>query len=357
MHKKTIFLILKNFYKIFLLTLLCSNLTKISLADLSQDIPVKTTNVQDMTFYEKYTATAKCQQNNSKSYYAKSNGVVDYVIPMQGQEVPKNDILIKINTEIADAIKSKAQAALDSAKSTYLRDLSLLNKKIISAEAVEKSRVLLENAKSDLAESLDKYDNMIIKAPFTGYIGVIHAKPEDNIKTGDYLFTIATNGNKILFAELPENLNNKINNKSEIFLVDNSSNKITGKIEAISNYLNNNGTITIKLVFPTATDIINGSFVEANIIYNRHQGLGVPEKTILKNSQGNFVYKLTQDNKVKQVYVKTGTRLGNFIEIFSEELIRGDSIILEGLTKIYEGATVKLIDDNPKDDNQHGIEE
>ncbi|GAB4162766.1 MAG: efflux RND transporter periplasmic adaptor subunit [Rickettsiaceae bacterium] len=321
-------------------------------ADLQEAVLVEEAVVQSMDFYEKYTAVGQCKADNSRAYYAKETGTIDSIPIFQGQEVKKGDILITVDAEIAEATKAKAEAAFESAKTTYLRDVSLLDKKVISKEVVEKSKVLLENAKADLIMAQDKYDNMIIKAPFDGYIGVVHAQVGNDIKVGDYLFTIIAAGEKVIFVELPENLDEKVNNDSEVSLLDNNFDRVSGKIAAISNYLNNNGTITAKLVFPPLTKIIHGSFVEADIIFDRHKGLGIPEKAILKNNQGNFVYKITEDKKVKQVYVTTRTRANNFIEIMSDEIKEGDLVVLEGLTKVYEGSSVTFIENKATDDAQ-----
>ena len=129
---------------------------------------------------------------------------------------------------------------------------------------------------------------------------------------------------------------------------DIAGNKVLGKITAISSYLNDNGTITSKLSFPPDTKILHGSYVETEIIFNRHKGLALPEKVVLKNNKGNFVYKVAQDNKVKQIYVTTKTRSDDLIEISSDELQVADPIVLEGLTKIYDDALVRIIEEKTK---------
>ena len=50
---------------------------------------------------------------------------------------------------------------------------SLFPKKIISKEVSDKSKVALEIARADLANANNTYNNMIITAPFDGYVGVV----------------------------------------------------------------------------------------------------------------------------------------------------------------------------------------
>ena len=69
---------------------------------------------------------------------------------------------------------------------------------------------------------------------------------------------------------------------------------------------------------------------ELNI--NKHRGLAVPSPAVLQNDNGNFVYQIGDNNLIKQVYIKLGTRTNNLIEIISDNLNEGDQIVLEGLT-------------------------
>lgn len=329
---------------VFVILLATTYLTTVAYADIQDTIAVEATKVSYHDFYEKYTIIGQSRAENSKTYYAKVAGTIDSIAVTQGQEVKKGDVLLTIDTQIAEAAKARASASFESAKNIYDRDSSLANKKIISQEALDKSRVALETAKADLAVQVDKYQNMIIKAPFDGTIGVLPTQVGNDTKIGDYLFTIIAAGEKIIFVELAESLNGRIDSNSDVSLQDTGGNKVMGRVAAISNYLNDNGTITAKLSFPANTKILHGSYVETEIIFDRHKALAVPEKVVLKNNKGNFVYKVAKDTKLKQIYVTTKTRSDNLIEISSPELQVDDLIVLEGLTKIYDGALVHLIE-------------
>lgn len=337
-------------YQLFIfitaIALVC--LPRVVYASVQDAIDIEATKVEYHDFYEKFTVIGQSRAENSKTYYAKMAGTIDSIAITQGQEVKKGDVLLTIDSEIAHALKTKAEASFTSAQSTYDRDFSLGKKKIISKEVLDKSKVALETAKADLVTENEKYQNMIIKAPFDGAIGVLPTQVGNDTKVGDYLFTIIASGEKVIFAELPESLSGKIDNNSTVSVKDISGNKVQGRVIAISSYLNDNGTITAKLSFPPNTKILHGSYVETEIIFDRHKGYALPEKVILKNNKGNFVYKVDQDNKVKQIYVVTKTRSDNLIEVSSEDLQAGDSIVLEGLTKIYDGALVRVIQEEPK---------
>lgn len=337
---------LRSLSKIILIAILFS--TKIANGEILESVDVVPTKIISYNFQDQFTAVGQCKLEKSKTYHAKINGTINSISIIQGKNVSKGDILITIDSAIAKAQKSKAEASFQSAKSIHERDLSLLAKKIISKEVSDKSKVALEIARADLANANNTYNNMIITAPFDGYVGVVHARTGDDVKMGDYLFSLIANGNKTIFVELPETLFGKIDKNSEIFALDTDNKRARGSVLAVSNYLNDNGTITAKLAFPYETKIMHGSYVETQIIFNKHRALALPEKTILKNNKGNFLYAISEENKIKQIYVKTGTRTDNMIEIISDDLKEDDLVVLEGLTRVYEGIQVQIIEEENK---------
>lgn len=337
---------LKKLSKIILIAVIFN--IKLANGEILESINVVPEKIISYDFYEQFTAVGQCKLENSKTYHAKVDGTINSISIIQGKNVSKGDILITIDSVIAKAQKSKAEASFESAKSIHERDLSLLAKKIISKDVSDKSKVALETARADLANANSTYNNMIITAPFDGYVGVVHARTGDDVKVGDYLFSLIADGKKTIFVELPETLFGKIDKNSEIFVLDIDNNKARGSVLAVSNYLNDNGTITAKLAFPCETKITHGSYVETQIIFDKHKALALPEKTILKNNKGNFVYIISEENTIKQVYVETGTRTDNMVEIMSDELKKGDLVVLEGLTKVYEGIQIQITEEENK---------
>ena len=89
-------------------------------------------------------------------------------------------------------------------------------------------------------------------------------------------------------------------------------------------------------------EIIPGSLLEIEILYNEKDALSVPDTSIIYEGNKKFIYQLDENNIIKKTEVETGVRnLGN-LEILSG-LVQGDKIIAEGLTKVRPGMKVKPI--------------
>ena len=90
------------------------------------------------------------------------------------------------------------------------------------------------------------------------------------------------------------------------------------------------------------SEIIPGSLLEIEILYNDKQSLSAPDTSIMYEGSKKFIYKIIEGNIIKKIEVKTGVRsLGN-IEIL-DGLLKGDKIIAEGLTKVRPGMKIKPI--------------
>ena len=89
-------------------------------------------------------------------------------------------------------------------------------------------------------------------------------------------------------------------------------------------------------------EIIPGSLLEIEILYNEKNALSAPDTSIMYEGNKKFIYKIIENNMLEKVEIKTGVREQGNIEIL-DGLIEGDKIIAEGLTKVRPGMKVKPI--------------
>ena len=90
------------------------------------------------------------------------------------------------------------------------------------------------------------------------------------------------------------------------------------------------------------SEIIPGSLLEIEILYNDKNTLSIPDTSVMYEGSKKFIYKIVENNMLKKVEIKTGVRDQGNIEVL-DGLIEGDKIIAEGLTKVRPGMKVKPI--------------
>ena len=90
------------------------------------------------------------------------------------------------------------------------------------------------------------------------------------------------------------------------------------------------------------SEIIPGSLLEIEILYNDKNALSVPDTSVMYEGSKKFIYKITENNMIKKTEIETGIRHMGNIEIL-KGLNEGDKVIAEGLTKVRPGMKVKPI--------------
>ena len=90
------------------------------------------------------------------------------------------------------------------------------------------------------------------------------------------------------------------------------------------------------------SEIIPGSLLEIEILYNTKEALSVPDTSIMYEGSKKFIYKIIEDNIIKKTEVEIGVRDRGNLEVLNG-LYEGDKIIAEGLTKVRPGMKVKPI--------------
>ncbi|MFY9590280.1 efflux RND transporter periplasmic adaptor subunit [Rickettsia endosymbiont of Halotydeus destructor] len=322
----------------------------------STAVGVTAAKIETAELFDVFNVVGQCKNDNSRDYYANVAGKLEIVSSNQGDKVNKGEVLFIIDRNIAETAKTNAEALLNTKRDEYIRNKTLAAKNFISSQDLERSKSDFENARFNYSKAVKTYNDMLITAPFDGKIGVIKSKPGDDIKQGDYLFSIVEgDGTQSIFVELPESLYGKVSNNTEVIITDNkndiaasdqianSNGEIKGKISSVSGYLSDNGTMDAKIILPANSKMMHNSYVNVTLIINPHKNFAVPEQCVQRNNQGNFIYKI-DNNIVKQLYVEIGSRANGLIEITSKDIQAGDLVVAEGMTKIDDGTEVTLLE-------------
>ncbi len=306
---------------------------------------VKATTAKKMILFEEVSFIGQCFNEQSRTYYAKARGKVDFISVKQGDFIHEGEIILAIDKELLAANVVKAESALKAAEAIYNRAKSLFDKKVISIEALEKAQSMRDRCKFEFLSVSQTYKEMVITAPFSGKIEVMKLRVGDKVNENDYLFSIAAGEGVSAYVEMPESLHQKVALDTPVILRDSNGNKAAGKVVAVSSQLSNNGAIRVKVESEKEqASFVHGSYLTVAFIINKHEGLAIAEQAVLKNDKGNFVYQIDENKRIKQLYVTLGVRLNDLIEVTSKNLKEGDSLVVEGLTKIGEGSLVEVID-------------
>jgi multidrug efflux pump subunit AcrA (membrane-fusion protein) len=103
----------------------------------------------------------------------------------------------------------------------------------------------------------------------------------------------------------------------------------------------------IKALLPGSESATPGAMADFRIVFERREGLSVPQEAVLTRAAGTVVFVAGEDGTAKEMPVEVGLRDGGRAEILSG-LAPGDPVIVQGQTQLYDGRQIVIANlENP----------
>ena len=183
-----------------------------------------------------------------------------------------------------------------------------------------------------------------VKAPFKGVLGKREIA-QGVLGTDSFILTLDDISSIMLDIKVPESYLSILKTGLEVNIKSDSyKKKFNGVIESVSSRVDPNTRsvlCNIKVKNPKL-ELIPGMLLNAEIIYNKVDAIGVSESSILVQGKSNFVYKVLEDNSVEKIEVNVGKRSYGKIMVL-EGLDINDKIIKEGISKVRNKMKVKIV--------------
>ncbi len=210
--------------------------------------------------------------------------------------------------------------------------------------AQAEAQVAQEKAQVNLIEK--QIQDTLIVAPRSGKIVERSVNVGDLTSNSEELFQIIENGNLELLLKLPETDVTQIKIGQEVAIksdIDKSLILSGQVIEIVPQVTEQSRQIIVKVSLPQVDSIKPGMFLKGEIITESNQGLTVPIKAVLPQSDGSAIaYKLGDNNIVNAVKIEMGEILPyEKIEIKSGLNIN-DKVVVKGAAYLKDGNKVNI---------------
>ena len=249
---------------------------------------------------------------------------------------PPPGVIVEIvkNSEFFDKIESVGTAVALKTQNFRVKKDEITKQKIKFGQTVNKGEVIIEI----------KGEKII--APFKGVLGK-RELAQGVLGTDSFILTLDDISSIMLDLKVPESYLPVLKAGLNVDISTESYNKnFEGIIEAVSSRVDpstRSVLCSIKVSNPNL-ELVPGMLLNAKIIYNKVQALGVPETSVLIQGNTAFVYKVLEDSSVEKVEVKISKR--SFGQIMIDEGISlNDKIISEGISKVRDKMKVKIVNE------------
>ncbi len=280
--------------------------------------------------------------NDYVELHPEANGRITFLQVSEGNLVKAGTVIAKLNDADLQAQLSKAKAQLDLAIINEQRNKQLLAIKGINQSDYDASLQQVKSIQADVAYTQSLIEKTIVKAPFTGQIGLRQVSVGAYITTATTIATIQNLGQLKMDFTIPEVYASyvKVGKKINITTTANGEAKVIGTITAIEPQIIA-ASRNLKVRTSFQGKVLPGAFAKVYLgESNAKPSIMVPSNVIIPDSKSKQIV-IVKNGQAKFVNVETGYRTQTAVEI-TKGLQLGDSVIVAGMLFVKDGSKLKI---------------
>lgn len=307
-------------------------------APISIDIAI----IENQTIEKLIEVNGSVLANDYIDIHPETNGRIVYLQIPEGKMVQVGTVLAKLNDADLQAQLEKIKVQLELANINEQRNKQLLNVKGINQSDYDISLQQVKSLKADVSLIQAQIDKTIIKAPFTGLLGLRQVSLGAFINNTTNIVSLQKVDQLKVDFTLPEVYQNfiKVGKKVKIESIGGGDAKLAAIVTAIEPQIIAT-TRNIKVRAILQGKLLPGSYVKVMLGENEQKPtILVPANVVLPDSRSKQL-SVVQGGVAKLIDVETGYRTSSSVEI-TKGLKVGDSIIVSGMLFVRQGSIVKV---------------
>ncbi|MEM6485165.1 MAG: efflux RND transporter periplasmic adaptor subunit [Pseudomonadota bacterium] len=325
---------------------------KLASADFSPP-PIMTTAAvaRQQPWRESVEAVGTIRAARGITLNAETSGDITDLFVESGQSVATGDRLLAIDNELEIASRARLRARLQLAEQLFNRDERLIKDNSIPQSQLDQSSADYRAALAELAEIDAVLKNKLIKAPFSGRLGILKVRLGDYVEAATPIVTLQDTSKLELDFSVPDRYAPLMKPGLAIILRTSAfpERRFDATLVAIDSQVDENTrNLLLRASIKNGEGLLPGMFARLTVDLDRiQQRVFVPETAITYSLQGDTVYVIEQDDDglfVTPRVVKTAGVADGGVAIVAG-LSETERVATSGQNKLYRGARV-VIDDS-----------
>jgi len=309
-------------------------------------LPVRAVPVEVGKVSDEVTAVGSLLAEESVIIRPEIDGRIVGLHFQEGQAVAAGTRLVSIENSEFDAQAAAVRADLRTEEQRLSRTRELHQQNFISKDALDVQLGAVDRLKAHLAEAESRVAKSVIRAPFSGTVGLRMISPGAYVKAGTDIVRLESIGTIKADFRIPELYMSKLGSNQEIAIRLDAypGEEFRGRIYAVEPVVDEQTrTILMRARIPNKGNKLKpGMFVRVAVtLANRPNAIIVPEQAIWPQGQDNFVFRVV-DGKAALTKIQIGNRQPGRVEII-QGLNATDTVVTEGQIKLRDGAPVMVM--------------
>jgi membrane fusion protein (multidrug efflux system) len=260
------------------------------------------------------------------------SGRIIYLNVPEGHSITKGTIIARINDADLQAQLSKSKVALDLAQKTEDRYKQLLAVNGINQADYDNALNQVNGLKADIQYTQTLIDKTVIKAPFSGVVGLRQVSPGAFVTAVNIIATVQQVSTVKIDFTLPEEYSSLIKKGNLIDVEVDAGTQVRKKAQIIATEPQvNQATRNLKVRAILQNGTANpGAFVKIFVeAGGNKKAVMIPTNSIIPDDKNSQVI-LVKMGKAAFVNVTTGVRESDNVEIISG-IQPGDTVVVTGV--------------------------
>jgi membrane fusion protein (multidrug efflux system) len=252
-----------------------------------------------------------------------------------------------LDSRIAEAELEKARQALAFAEKAFQRQKELQKSDATSDKTYQETENQLAVAKNDLAAAQTNLSYYSVSAPFSGTITGLKVSPGEYVDSNSVMAEIIDLTRLVAVVNIPVSEASDLRSGQSVEIrTGNDGSPVSGRLAFLSPSVDAaSGTVMAYVNIPPDTDLKPGCFVSARITCAEHRNcLAVPVASLVNDSEEGWIISVLADGRSKRMNVKTGLRDNGMVEVESEGLREGMTVITLGTYALPNNTKVRVIE-------------
>lgn len=271
------------------------------------------------------------------------SGLLTFLEVPEGKTVQKGTVIARINSADLEAQVKRSAVQLELAETTEQRIKKLLDINGINQADYDAAVNQVNTLKADIEYTRALIAKTIVKAPFTGVVGLRKVSAGAYVTPNNTIATMQQLSNLRIDFTIPEVYQKYVIKGGTVDIrMDQTSEQLhTARVIATEPQVNQSTrNITVRAVLNSGSTS-PGSFVKVYLNSNAEKtSILIPANSIIPESKSKKVVTV-KDGKAAFVTIETGARQEDYVEV-TKGLNVGDSVVVSGVLFTRPDAPLKV---------------
>lgn len=299
------------------------------------------------TFTERLELLGVAKGRQSVTLSAATTQLVSRVLFTPGQQVAKGQVLVELKTTEQDAALVQARAREVQARRAYDRWRTLGEQGYASVAAVDQYEAAWKSARADVGAAEARLGDRVIRAPFSGVVGLSDIAPGAVINPGAAIVTLDDLSAVRVDFQVPDRFLSSVREGQALTArVDAWPDaRFDGRIIRLDTRIDERTrALTARSEFASPDGKLKpGMMLRVGVSQGTRTALALPESAVAVQGEGASVFVVSEEAgrmTVQQKPVVAGLRQDGWVEIL-EGVTTADRVVADGLNRIQSGQPVR----------------